>query len=273
MRPEMALDERATRVMRHPGDDMLIPDRLQRIRAALTESGSVRIDDLVHSLGVSAWTVRRDLAELERQGELRRTHGGAYLEGHTPPTNGADVDDDATRAAKLRIGAAAAAQLDDGSTVMVLAGSTTGALVPVLARRRLTVVTNGLEIAHGLRHAPDISLVVVGGYLHREQMTLLGPLSEAAMADLHVDVIVAGAYGVHPQVGVTGAKILQAGYHHSMLRHTDRLMVVADSSKIGRRGPTVLASAQDVGTLVTDTGAPGDTVDELRAAGVDVQLV
>ena len=60
---------------------------------------------------------------------------------------------------------------------MMLAGSTTAAMVPALYHRRLTVVTNGLDIAHALRHAPDIALMVLGGYLHREQMTMLGPMT------------------------------------------------------------------------------------------------
>lgn len=250
---------------------MLIPDRLQRIRSLLSEHGSVRIDDLVDTLGVSAWTVRRDLAELEQQGALRRTHGGAYLDGR--PARPVATPDSTTAHAKQRIAAAAAEHIADGSTVMVLSGSTTGALVPVLARRRLTVVTNGLEVAHALMAAPDVSVVVLGGYLHREQMTLIGPMSEASMADLHVDVIVAGAYGVHPQIGVTGSKIVQAGYHHGMLQHTDALMVLADASKVGRSGPTVLASAHDVTRFITDDEAPPSTVGELREAGMDVQVV
>lgn len=252
---------------------MLIPDRLQRIRALLLESGSVRIDDLVTALGVSAWTIRRDLAELEQQGELRRTHGGAYLDNRSLAQARRLPDGEASRHAKARIAAAAADHLRDGATVMVLAGSTTAALVPLLRQRRLTVVTNGLEIAHALMTAPDISLVVIGGYLHREQNTLIGPMSEASMADLHVDVIVAGAYGIHPQVGVTGSKIVQAGYHHRMLQYTDALMVLADASKLGRRGPSVLASLGDVSTLITDDDASPAAVAALRAAGVDVDVV
>lgn len=253
---------------------MLIPDRLRRVRELLAERGSVRIDELAHELGVSAWTVRRDLAELEGRGELRRTHGGAFLEARSPVRSTSDAPDgDDARAAKQRIAAAAARRIPDGATVMVLGGTTTCALAPLLGARSLTVVTNGLEIAYLLKDAPDVSLVVIGGLLHREQMTLLGPLSVASMADMHVDLIVAGAYGVHPRVGVTGAKIVQAGYHHAMLQHTDSLMVLADARKIGRTGPTVLATMRDVDTLVTDDAAPPSVIDDLRAAHVDVDVV
>ena len=249
---------------------MLVPDRRRRVLDQVRRHGSAEVAQLARELDVSEWTVRRDLVELERQGLLRRTRGGAFV--RSGPSALATEPATGDEAAKGRIGARAAQLLRDDSTIMVLAGSTTGALLPHLQHRRLTLVTNGLEIANGLKHAPDISLVMVGGYLHREQMTLLGPLTERAMADMHVDVIVAGAYGVHPVTGVTGAKIIQAGYHQSMLRHTDAVMVLADSSKLGRQGPTVLAPIEAVGTLVTDAGAPDGIVDQLRQCGPDVVI-
>ncbi len=248
---------------------MLVPDRRRAVLDHVRRHGSAQVEQLAQTLGVSAWTVRRDLAELESQGQLRRTHGGAFLDRATPvvapPPSG---DDDA----KARIGRLAAERLVDGSTVLVLPGSTTGAMLPHLRTRRLTVVTNGVEIAYELRHAPDVSLVVLGGLLHREQMTLLGPLTEGAMGDLHVDLIVAGAYGVDPQTGVTGAKIIAAGAHHGMLRHTDALMVLADATKLGRRGPTLLAATDRVDTLITDRAAAPEVVDELRRRGPEVIL-
>jgi DeoR/GlpR family transcriptional regulator of sugar metabolism len=252
---------------------VLVSDRRRRVLDRVRRHGSAEVAQLARELDVSEWTVRRDLVELERQGLLRRTRGGAFVRsGPSGLAAEPATGDGAADAAKGRIGARAAQLLRDDSTIMVLAGSTTAALLPHLQHRRLTLVTNGLEIANGLKHAPDISLVMVGGYLHREQMTLLGPLTERAMADMHVDVIVAGAYGVHPETGITGAKIIQAGYHQSMLRHTDAVMVLADSSKLGRQGPTVLAPIEAVGTLVTDAGAPDGIVDLLRQRGPDVVI-
>jgi DeoR/GlpR family transcriptional regulator of sugar metabolism len=236
--------------------------------------GSVRIDELAEQFAISPWTVRRDLQQLEQDGLLRRTHGGAFVR----PDSGADAgvtaaDDAGHQEAKARIGRYAASLIADDSTVMVLGGSTTTAMLPHLAGRRLTVVTNGLEIAYHLRHAPDISVVMLGGMLHRAQMTLLGALTEAAMADLHVDLIVAGAHGVDPEVGVTGAKIAQAGHHRGMLSHTDALTVLADSGKLGRRGSTVLAGPDQIDTLITDTDADTEIVARLRDRGMAVELV
>jgi DeoR/GlpR family transcriptional regulator of sugar metabolism len=250
---------------------MLVPDRRRRLLEQVRRHGSAQVEHLAQDLGVSAWTVRRDLDELERQGLLRRTRGGAFVQSASSVTETSAASAD--QEVKSRIGARAAQLIEDDATIMVLAGSTTEAMLPHLFHRRLTVVTNGLEIANGLKHASDISLVLLAGYLHREQMTLLGPLTERSMADMHVDLIVAGAYGVHPRIGVTGAKIIQAGYHQSVLRHTDQLMVLADATKIGRKGPTVLAPTDAVDTLVTDGAAPNDIVEGLRERGPVVEIV
>ena len=110
----------------------------------------------------------------------------------------------------------------------------------------VTVITNGLDVAHTLAAFPSVSLVMLGGLLHRDQMTLLGAMTEKNMADYHVDVMFAGAHGVHPLGRGDRRKPIAASYHHSMLKHTDALVVLADASKIGRQGPTRLAGIDQV---------------------------
>lgn len=250
---------------------VLAPDRHRQLLDELRLRGSAQVEQLADVLSVSAATVRRDLALLEAEGLLSRVHGGAYLEageGRRPTPPEPDVD-----SAKQRIGRAAAERVVDGMTIMVLAGSTTSSMLPHLARREITVVTNGLDVAHTLARHPSVTLVMLGGVLHREQMTLLGPMTAMNMADLHVDVLFAGAWGVNPDVGVTGSKVVQAGYHHSMLKHANALVVLADSTKFGRRGPTVLAAVDQVEGFVTDRGAPDTVVEALRAHGPSVTVV
>lgn len=254
---------------------MLIPDRRRRILDEVRRQGSASVEQLADALGVSGSTVRRDLAELQRQGVLARAHGGAVVAGEAPdaaPT-GRPGGPPTAGAVKARIGTRAAELVEEDSTIMMLAGSTTAAMVPALYRRRLTVVTNGLDIAHALRHAPNVALMVLGGYLHREQMTMLGPMTEAAMSALHVDVMFGGAWGIDAETGVTGHKIIQAGDHQHVLRHADRLVILADAGKVGRRGPTLLAGIDRVHTLVTDRDAPRSAVAAIAARGVTVDQV
>ena len=249
---------------------MLIPDRRRRVLEHVRRHGSATVDDLAELLDVSGSTIRRDMARLERDGVLVRTHGGAVVSTSAARSE-RPAEPSGTDEAKERIGRRAAELVADGSTIMVLAGSTTSAMIPALYDRDLTVVTNGLDIAHGLRHAPNISLVVLGGYLHREQMTLLGPMSSAAMSSLHVDAMLAGAWGVDADTGVTGTKIIQAGNHEVMLRHTEKLIVLADATKLGRRGPTLLAGMEQLDTLVTDAAGSAE-IDRILNCGVRVEV-
>ncbi len=250
---------------------MLIPDRRRGLLDELRRRGSAQVEELADVLDVSASTIRRDLALLEADGSLLRAHGGAYLAGVDARSTATDAGPE-MREAKERIGAAAAEHVADGMTLMILAGTTTASMLGHLAGRSVTVVTNGLNIGHRLAGQPDITLVMLGGVLNRDQMTLLGPMTEQNMADLHVDVMFAGAWGVTPEVGVTGHKVIQAGYHHSMLRHTDSLIVLADGSKFGRRGPTLLADVDQVDHFVTDRDAPDEVVSALRGRGADVTV-
>jgi DeoR/GlpR family transcriptional regulator of sugar metabolism len=254
---------------------MLVPDRHRTLLDEVRRRGSAQVAQLAAAVGVSSSTVRRDLAVLEAEGLLLRARGGAYVRPAAVPTlstppAGPTSDDDAQ--ARVRVGHSAAELVEDGMTVMILAGSTTGAMLPLLADRTLTVVTNGLGVAQALAPHPEITLVMLGGVLHREQMTLLGPMTSQNMADLHVDVLFAGAYGVHPEVGVTGSKVTQAGDHHLMLRHATSLVVLATAEKLGRQGPTLLARTEQVDTFITDDAAEPDLVEALRARGSTVRV-
>lgn len=250
---------------------MLVPDRRRLLLDELHRHGSAQVEQLSDVLGVSASTVRRDLALLEDDGLLVRAHGGAYVRRGDPQQQPSATAGDAAEA-KARIGAAAAQRVADGTTVMILAGSTTGSMLPHLAGRSITVVTNGLDTAHTLARFPEITVVMLGGVLNRTQNTLLGPMTEQNMKDLHVDVMFAGAWGVNAEAGVTGDKVIQAGYHHSMLKHADSLVVLADAAKFGRRGPTLLAGVEQVDCFVTDRDAPEAVVAALRERGATVTV-
>ena len=251
---------------------MLVPDRHRSLLDEVRRRGSAQVAQLADAVGVSSSTVRRDLAVLEAEGLLLRARGGAYLRpadgpGPRPTSSSASGD-----AGKQHLGRRAVDLVEDGMTVMILGGSTTATMLPLLAGRRLSVVTNGLEVANALAPHHEITVVMLGGVLHRDQMTLLGRMTEQNMAELHVDVMFAGAYGIHPDVGVTGDKLATAGYHHTMLKHAASLVVLATGEKFGRQGSTLLARIDQVDTFITDGQAPPETVEAVRALGPRVDV-
>lgn len=231
--------------------------------------GVVEVNALAESLAVSSSTVRRDLSVLEEQGLLRRVHGGAMIDGEIlePRRQERAVSHEAQ---KLQIAARAAELIEDGTTILLTGGTTTEALLPLLMTRRdLTVVTNSLNVAIGFADAPHVGVIVLGGYLRRDELSLLGHLTRRALDDLVVDCMFAGAFGLDAD-GVTGANIAEAETDRQLMSAGRRLVVLADSSKFGRRGPVRLATAAQISTLVTDDGAAGTDLEPWRAAGVEV---
>lgn len=232
--------------------------------------GVVQVNELARSLGVSASTIRRDLSLLQDSGLLTRVHGGAMVEssdGEEPLR----PDRAVTHATeKARIGLAAARLVADGSTILVSGGTTTEALLPHLAGREgLTVVTNSLNVAVALAETPSIEVVVLGGYLRRGELSLLGHMTRRALDDLNVDTAFTGAFGLDG-AGVTGANIAEADTDRYLVAASPRLVVLADGSKFGRRGPVRIAEAAAISMVVTDASAPAQDVATLRERGVDV---
>ena len=245
-------------------------DRQRQLLQHLRQHGSGNVVDLAQALGVSASTVRRDLRDLGERGLLRRVHGGASLpDTELEPVLISREAEHSTQ--KRRIGETAARFLRPGGTVLITGGTTTEALLPYLSGvANLTVLTNGLNIALQLSRYPEVTTVVLGGILRHEEMSLLGPIAEHVLGEFHVDIAFSSAYGVDAESGLFGTNVAEAGTDRRMLEAAGELVVLADASKFGRRGPVRLAATEQIDHLVTDAGAPGPALAAFRDAGVDI---
>jgi DeoR family transcriptional regulator of aga operon len=224
-------------------------------------------------LGTSSATVRRDLDLLEEQRLLSRTHGGAVSHGalYELPLRyrSARHTDE-----KLRIGAAAAGRVSEGMVVGLTGGTTTTEVARVLSdRHRLTIVTNSLSIAAELAVRPNLKLVVTGGVARPESYELIGPLAEATMAELNLDLAIVGVDGISVEAGLTTHHEAEAHTNRAMIARAARALVVADSSKIGRVAFARICEVDRIGELITDTDSPAAELARLREAGVVVTTV
>lgn len=249
---------------------MLSLERQRRLLQHLRQHGSGNVLELASTLGVSASTVRRDLNEMNERGLLTRVHGGAsVLDTDVEPVLSSRTAEHSEQ--KRRIGAAAAARVPDGATVLITGGTTTEAMLPFLGERDgLTVLTNGLNIAYQLSRYPNVSVVVLGGVLRHDEMSLLGPIAEQVLGEFHVDIAFSSAFGIHADDGMSASDVNEAGTDRRMLASANSLVLLADSSKFGRRGPVRVASVEQISCLVTDDAAPKDDLDRLRRHGVEV---
>jgi DeoR family transcriptional regulator of aga operon len=248
-------------------------DRLSVVLEKLSEGGTVGVAELGRELGVSAATIRRDLEFLEGQRLLMRTHGGAVAQGvlYELPLRykGARHQEE-----KRRIARAAAALVSDGAAIGLTGGTTTTEVARALVdRQRLTVVTNALNIASELAVRPNLKLVVTGGVARSESYELVGPLAEQSLAGLNLDIVFLGVDGVAPGFGLTTHHEVEAHTNLALIDRAHRVVVVADSSKIGRAAFARICSIDRVHALITDTAADPDMLRTLTDAGVQVTAV
>jgi DeoR family transcriptional regulator, aga operon transcriptional repressor len=248
--------------------------RLGLILQRLNESGSVGVTELARELGVSEASVRRDLHRLEQQNLLTRTHGGAVASGvlyELPMRYRGGQHHDAKRA----IAAAAVALVTPETQSVGLNGGTTTTEVAraLTGRPGLRVVTNALNIASELAVRSTIELVVCGGSARPESYELVGPLAEQTLAHINLDLAFIGVDGISLGAGLTTHHEVEAQTNRALARTAERVAVVADSSKIGRRGFAKIGDLAMASDLITDSAAPAESVDALRKAGLTVHLV
>jgi DeoR/GlpR family transcriptional regulator of sugar metabolism len=242
-------------------------DRHAEILAALDGAGRVVSADVAAHLGVSIDTVRRDLAELEALGVLRRVHGGAVRPAPGPRRFADRVgreDESRVTIAGLAIG------LVPRDGVVAFAGGTTAVLLAQRLPRDLdvAVVTSSPDVALALREHPTVEVDLLGGRLHRASQTVTGGDTIAQLQAMRPDACVVSACGVDPGVGVTFRERDEALVVRTMIARSARSIVLASAGKLGSASPYVVAPASDVDVLVTD--APRAAVAAYERLGVAV---
>src|SRR5262249_53640545 len=247
--------------------------RLEPILECLSGTGSVTDADSSDELGVSAATVRRDLDVLEGKRLLARTHGGAVAQGvlYELPLR---YKGGRNREEKLRIAREAATRVAAGHAVGLTGGTTTTEVARALVdHQRLTLVTNALNIASEMAVRPSLKLVVTGGVARSESYELVGPIAEASLAGLNLDIVFVGADGVSLEAGLTTHHEVEAHTNRSLIERSRSIVVVADGSKTGLVAFAQLCEIATVNELITAQSANPRTLTALSDAGVRVTTV
>jgi len=259
--------------MMKSGGHSLSGERQERIHERLRLKRALSVKELASWLRVSAATVRRDLLELDRQGRLRRVHGGAMagMDDRDEP-----LFDDKTaiaQAEKLAIAQAALRLVKAADTVYLDGGSTVLALARLLLPlTRLTVVTNSLRVAQLFSgHGPR--MILAGGECRRLSQTLVGPLSGPVLERVQLDWAFMGTIGVSATEGLTTTDPNEAYTKELIMRRARHVALLADSSKFGRPSFARFGEASQLSVLITDAAAPAAQLDAFRRAGVEVLVV
>jgi DeoR family transcriptional regulator of aga operon len=253
-------------------------ERMRRLLALLAgrapQQDPLTLDELVAELGVSKATLRRDLAALEDERLVVRTHGAARAAAGGGSEIPVRLRTAQASLAKQAIGRATARLIPSGPhTLAVCGGTTTSEVIRALRRRaELTVITNALPLAAEAAAWSDIRVVITGGLVRAHSLEAVGPLSESAFNSFTVATAVLGADGVGARHGVTTHDETEARANRAMITHAHRVIVVADATKIGKATDAPLADLSEIHDLVTDPLADPGELERIRARGVRVHL-
>jgi DeoR family transcriptional regulator of aga operon len=247
----------------------------------LAAAGQLQIEDAAKALNVSAATVRRDFDELGRQQMLTRIRGGAVAQAvsYDLPLR---YKTERYPSEKQRIGERAASLVRAGQVVGLNGGTTTTEVARHLATRpdlqragsetALTVVTNALNIATELAVRQHIKIVTTGGVARPQSYELTGPLAFGVLEQVTLDIAILGVDGIDAVAGATAHHEGEASINQMMARQARTVVIVADSSKAGKRAFARICDPADIDMLITDAAVPASEVSRLQAAGVDIVI-
>ena len=249
-------------------------ERRQAILRILEEEGRVSVADLSRRFALSEVTIRKDLAWLEAQGLLIRTHGGALPADRNPAELAFEVRERLNREEKLRIGQAAAALVQDGDSIALDASTTAMYLARFLRdRRELTVVTNGIRVAMEFAGRSGITVLMPGGTLRWEAFSLVGAWGEDILRRIHIQKAFVGAKGLTLEEGLTDVNPEEVRLKSAIVEAAKEVIAIVDHTKWGRVAFATFCPLDRVRLVITDNQAPPDMVEAVRERGVEVWLV
>jgi len=243
-------------------------ERKSIILEMLMEESSVSVSDLAKRLNVTVVTARADLAALEEEGLLVRTHGGAIPAQHPKIMERMQ----AQKRGKSSIAKAAAAMVEDGDTVIVSAGTTTALIAKyLLGKRGVHIVTNNTLLLAYARTNPQLRVTLVGGEFRPEEEGMVGPMALQAIDTFHVSKAFIGIDGASIKQGFTANSVESADLVRRMAEQADEVIAISDSAKFGKPGFARILPFNGVDALVTDSELTKEFETELTNA--DVRIV
>jgi DeoR/GlpR family transcriptional regulator of sugar metabolism len=260
-----------------PDDRLRLAEgRREAILELLQDQRAVTVAEIEERFGISPMTARRDLAELERQGHARRTHGGAVLPSTSSHEDSFSARMGTATAAKRALAVAAAATVEDGEALFLDSSTTAYHLAEVLIRddRPVTVVTNSLPIidliSANAREA--IELIAAGGQLRRISRSFVGPVAVEGLKRHWTDRAFLSVKGIAPDGTLTDADPLEAEVKRTMIGQAGQATLLVDGGKLDRRGLSVIgpvSACSDV--LVAGLAADSDLLSAIDVPGVAVR--
>lgn len=249
--------------------------RRMLILSQLDQNGQVNVNDLSKSLDVSSVTIRNDLEQLEKKNMLLRARGGAMKISSSHVGLDYPLSDKQKKhlLEKKEIGKKAIELIEEGNTIILDSGSTTFEIAKNLGDfEELTVITNAINVANYLAEQKNINVIVPGGTLRKNSLSLVGILAEKGFKNYFCDKLFLGVDGFDTSYGISTPNVEEAHLNQIMIEMAKEVIVVADSSKFQRRGFAFIAPVNKIHILITDKGIPAAEKSKIEGMGIKVLI-
>ena len=260
--------------MNKSGEETILslPERHNRILALLQQNGSISVVQLAELFKVSEVTIRKDLSFLEQQKKLYRTHGSAILISPYISDRHVNEKEKKNVAEKRAIGAKAASLVAQDDSIIIASGTT----MAFLAREikpvgHLTVITAAVPVTSILSQDTNVDVIQLGGITRSSSVSVVGPFAEQMLGNFNCSKLFVD--GIDLEFGLTTTNMLEAALNRVMMNAAQKVIVLADSSKFGRRGFSKICDLEAVDRIITDNGIQPLYLDRLRERGIEVIVV
>lgn len=253
---------------------MFVNERRDKILGILKTNKRATVKELSDTLRVSEATLRTDLKEMENEGLLQRTHGGATLQDKTDSENRFSSRAKRNTEQKIAIGRKAAELVENGQCILLDASTTAIELAKVLKGIdiQLTVITNGIFTALELRENPQITTILIGGILRIGSSSIEGTLGTDILNKINADVMFTSASGFSFEDGLTDFNVYEVDTKKAMLKAANRVIALLDNSKMGKNSIAAFASAEEIDTVITDELVHEQYVKQFQKTNINVLI-
>lgn len=250
---------------------MLANQRREKILELLREDGSAKVIKLAKIFKVSEVTIRQDLEKIEKDGFIKREHGGAFLKNVEDSVKSFTILNRDNLEKKQIIGKKAAELIETGETVILDSGSTTTEIAKnLIGRKGITVITNALNIALMLGAEPGIEVVVTGGEFKPPTLSLTGQKAASFFDDINVHKLFLATAGISLRSGLTYPSLSDIVVKKAMIDAADVTYLVADSTKIGKNSFASLGALSLIDYIITDAGIDRTNAQILRDHDIEI---
>lgn len=246
--------------------------RKQKVMARLEEEGSVNIAELAEELNVSSMTIRRDLAQFQKQGLVTMEYGGAVLNSGSLFEYDMTMKKEQNLEAKRKIAQKCAEFVKDGESIFIDAGTTTAEIAKlIINRKNLNVMTNSLLAANYLSKAKNLKVVMCPGVFRETSMAYMGKLTDDFIQRFRIDVLFLGVEGIELNSGVSVQDITDGETKQTLARHAQKVVCAADKTKFGKSYFYQICPLSQINVLVTDEGLDPQILEPYReVSGLEI---